>query len=111
MSRLLVIFDLDGTLVDSESLCNQAFLDLLPSLNETVEELVDQFRGRKFSEILSEIERKVSSPLPEDFEKSYRHRVADLFAKELQPVQGVPEMLGALTLPFCIASSGPPEKN
>jgi len=50
MSRLLVIFDLDGTLVDSESLCNQAFLNLLPSLNETVAELVEQFRGKKLSE-------------------------------------------------------------
>jgi beta-phosphoglucomutase-like phosphatase (HAD superfamily) len=59
MTRLLVIFDLDGTLVDSEALCNQAFLDLLPSLNESVNELVDQFRGKKLSEILNEIERKI----------------------------------------------------
>ena len=110
MSRLLVIFDLDGTLVDSETLCNQAFLDLLPPLNETVEELVDQFRGKKLSEILSQIERKVSSPLPQGFEQSYRQRVADLFATELRPIEGVPEMLKTLELPFCIASSGPPEK-
>jgi len=110
MSRLLVIFDLDGTLVDSESLCNLAFLDLLPSLNETVAELVEQFRGKKLSEILSEIERKASSPLPEGFEQIYRQRVADLFATDLRPVAGVPEMLKALSLPFCIASSGPPEK-
>lgn len=110
MCRLLVIFDLDGTLVDSEALCNQAFLDLLPSLNETVAELIDQFRGRKLSEILSEIEYKISSPLPQGFEQNYRQRVADLFATELRPIEGVPEMLKALELPFCIASSGPPEK-
>jgi HAD superfamily hydrolase (TIGR01509 family) len=110
MSQLLVIFDLDGTLVDSETLCNQAFLDLLPALNETVEALVDQFRGKKLSEILSEIERKVSSPLPDGFEQSYRQRVADLFATELRPIEGVPEMLEAIEFPFCIASSGPPEK-
>lgn len=30
MNNICVIFDLDGTLVDSEGLCNQAFLDLLP---------------------------------------------------------------------------------
>lgn len=110
MSRLLVIFDLDGTLVDSESLCNQAFLDLLPSLNESVEGLIDQFRGKKLSVILSEIERKISSSLPGDFEQSYRQRVAELFATELKPIDGVPEMLKTLELPFCIASSGPPEK-
>jgi beta-phosphoglucomutase-like phosphatase (HAD superfamily) len=36
---ICVIFDLDGTLVDSEGLCNQAFLDLLPQLSDTVETL------------------------------------------------------------------------
>ena len=110
MRQLLVIFDLDGTLVDSESLCNQAFLDLLPSLNESVEELVDQFRGKRLSEILCDIEHKISSPLPEGFEQRYRQRVAELFATELRPVEGVPEMLKTLEFPFCIASSGPPEK-
>ncbi|MFD1121409.1 HAD-IA family hydrolase [Methylophilus flavus] len=110
MSRLLVIFDLDGTLIDSETLCNQAFLDLIPSLNETVEQLVDQFRGKKLAEILSEIERKIPSSLPENFEHIYRQRVADAFATELKPVKGVPDMLKALELPFCIASSGPSEK-
>ena len=34
----LVIFDLDGTLVDSEKLCNQAFLDLIPELDLTVDQ-------------------------------------------------------------------------
>lgn len=110
MSRLLVIFDLDGTLVDSETLCNQAFLDLLPSLNESVDELVGRYRGKKLAEILSDIERKISSPLPDGFEQSYRQRVADLFATELRSVKGVPEMLEAIHLQFCIASSGPAEK-
>lgn len=110
MPQLLVIFDLDGTLVDSETLCNQAFLDLLPTLNETVEALVNQFRGKKLSDILGDIERKISSPLPEEFEQRYRNRVADLFATELRPIEGVPEMLEAIEFPFCIASSGPPEK-
>jgi HAD superfamily hydrolase (TIGR01509 family) len=110
MPQLLVIFDLDGTLIDSEQLCNQAFLDLIPSLNESVEALVDQFRGKRLSEILNEIERKISVPLPGDFEQVYRQRVADTFMTELKPVQGVPDMLKALEMPFCIASSGPPDK-
>ncbi|WP_172203754.1 HAD family hydrolase [Niveibacterium sp. COAC-50] len=110
MSQLLVIFDLDGTLVDSELLCNQAFLDLLPSLCETTEELVDQFRGKKLSEILLEIEHKLSYSLPDGFEITYRRRVAELFASHLTPVEGVPEMLQTIEYPYCIASSGPPEK-
>lgn len=110
MPQLLVIFDLDGTLVDSETLCNQAFLDLLPALKEPVESLVDEFRGKKLADILGDIERKISSPLPDGFEQRYRSRVADLFATQLKPMAGVPEMLTALEYPSCIASSGPPEK-
>ncbi|WP_293935530.1 HAD-IA family hydrolase [Iodobacter sp.] len=110
MVQLLVIFDLDGTLVDSEPLCNQAFLDLLPSLSETVVSLVNRYRGKKLAEILSDIENKLGHSLPEGFEARYRQRVADLFATELKPMRGVPEMLGQIQHPFCIASSGPPEK-
>jgi len=110
MSRLLVIFDLDGTLVDSEVLCNQAFLDLLPALTDTVEELVERYKGRKLAEILDDIELRTSTSLPAGFEQKYRQRVADLFATELRPVDGVPAMLEAIDQTFCIASSGPLEK-
>lgn len=45
-SQYCAIFDLDGTLVDSETLNNQAFADLLPDLNESVASLVVKYRGR-----------------------------------------------------------------
>lgn len=35
MAKVCMIFDLDGTLVDSEPQSNQAFLDLLPELERT----------------------------------------------------------------------------
>ncbi len=47
MKSICVIFDLDGTLVDSEALCNQAFLDLLPQLNDTLETLTARYRSRQ----------------------------------------------------------------
>ncbi|MDM7852703.1 HAD hydrolase-like protein [Pseudochrobactrum kiredjianiae] len=52
MGNLCVLFDLDGTLVDSETLCNQAFLDLLPQLNLPLEQITEQYRGKKLSYIL-----------------------------------------------------------
>lgn len=110
MEQMLVIFDLDGTLVDSEQLCNQAFLDLLPSLNETVDDLIGRYRGRQLAEILRDLERRNGIRLGDDFERLYRRRVAELFETELKPVEGAPAMLERLTHPSCIASSGPPEK-
>jgi len=110
MSGLCVIFDLDGTLVDSEALCNQAFLDLLPQLNETVDASMLRYRGKKLAAILADIENRLGRKLPEAFEQHYRQRVSELFCSELKPMPGVIEMLDALKLPKCIASSGPMPK-
>lgn len=110
MNNLCVIFDLDGTLVDSEGLCNQAFLDLLPQLPQfgiTLDELLVRFRGQKFALILEELEQILGAPLPTDFAPEYRDRVSRLFATSLQPMPGVRDMLEALRFPYCIASSGP----
>jgi HAD superfamily hydrolase (TIGR01509 family) len=109
VSEICVIFDLDGTLVDSETLCNQAFLDLLPDLNETVESLVQRFRGRKLSTILAELADRLGKPLPFGFERSYRGRVAELF-DTLLPTPGARDMLEAIRFEKCVASSGPMEK-
>jgi beta-phosphoglucomutase-like phosphatase (HAD superfamily) len=43
MNLKCIIFDLDGTLVDSESLCNKALLDLLPAIDESVEKLTIRY--------------------------------------------------------------------
>ncbi|MHC5770527.1 MAG: HAD-IA family hydrolase [Nostoc sp.] len=107
MKHICVIFDLDGTLVDSESLCNQAFIDLLPFINESVESLISRYRGRKLALILADIEKRYGVKLPRDFEVTYRQRVNELFEFYLQPITGVPEMLKTLEYPICVASSAP----
>ena len=105
-----VIFDLDGTLVDSEGLCNQAFLDLLPDLKMSLDELVDRYRGQKLAPILADLEKQIHRKIPAGFEEAYRLKVAELFDSELRPMPGASEMLGKLGRPTCIASSGPLEK-
>jgi len=110
MTRLCVIFDLDGTLVDSEGLCNQAFLDLLPEINDSVETLVQRYRGRKLEVILADLAARLGRALPSDFEQRYRQRVSERFAHELKPTPGAHDMLKSMTYPRCIASSGPLKK-
>jgi HAD superfamily hydrolase (TIGR01509 family) len=111
MTGICVIFDLDGTLVDSEGLCNQAFLDLLPQLNDTVESLIHRYRGKKLAPILADLGGPSSPESARNaFEQHYRQHVSELFSRELKPMPGVLEMLEAVNFPKCIASSGPPAK-
>ncbi len=105
-----LIFDLDGTLVDSEPLCSQAFLDLLPEIELPLTGLMKRFRGRKLSGILADLEGIIGRSLPIGFEQDYRAQVEHLFKTELVAFPGVPEALSEISLPMCIASSGPRAK-
>jgi HAD superfamily hydrolase (TIGR01509 family) len=108
--NLCVIFDLDGTLVDSEPLCNGAFLDLLPELDDSVEGMMQRYRGSRLAPVLVDLEARLGRALPEDFAALYRRRVAELFDQQLLAMPGALEMLRALDCTTCIASSGPMEK-
>ena len=105
-----IIFDMDGTLVDSETLCNQAFKDLIPEIDVSVECLVSLFGGRKLAWIFTDIENRFNCTLPVDIEQSYRKRVEELFDSELSAFVGVHEALEAIEIPVCVATSAPMKK-
>jgi len=110
MNLKCIIFDLDGTLVDSEHLGCRALLELLPEINESLEVLTERYHGGKLAEILIDIENRFQCSIPEGFEPIYRRHVSEIFKKELQPIPGAIEVLRQIDHPRCIASSGPLEK-
>ena len=57
MTGHCIIFDLDGTLVDSESLGNRALLDLLPAIDESLDSMTERYHGWKLATMLADIER------------------------------------------------------
>lgn len=107
-----VIFDCDGTLVDSEYLCNFALEIRLRDLgiDESAETLVAEFRGWKLARICEAIEQRHEVRLGEDFISQYRLTVERLFAEQLRPIAGIAEALEQISQPKCVASSGPLEK-
>ena len=102
-----IIFDLDGTLVDSEPLSSRALIELLPEIDESIEKLTERYHGKKLAEIFIDIEKRFKFLLPDGFELIFREHSAKLFENELLPFPGVVEMLEQINQPRCIASSGP----
>lgn len=107
-----IIFDCDGTLVDSETLTNEVLVEMAAEhgLAIPLSEAVARFRGKKLAECVAEIEQSLQRPLPQDFVAQFRSRTSDAFRLRLQPVEGAIDLLRSLKQQFCVASSGPREK-
>lgn len=104
-----VIFDCDGTLVDSEWLANAALVECVApfGLRMTAEEAMQTYVGGKMADCVADLERRLGRKLPESFVPEVRRRTAEAFRAHLQPIEGAREVLQKLRLPFCVASSGP----
>tara|TARA_R110001583_G_scaffold64345_2_gene186990 strand:- start:111 stop:737 length:627 start_codon:yes stop_codon:yes gene_type:complete len=107
-----IIFDCDGTLVDSEYLCNLGFELKLREygVNVAARDIMEKHVGGKLATIMQSFESEYQIKLKADFVSSYRDLVEVLFKESLAPCEGVPEMLAEIDLPRCVASNGPIEK-
>lgn len=108
----LVIFDCDGTLVDSEVLGNQVLVELAieHGLQLTLHEAMEHFKGIKMAEAVAEIERRLERTLPDDFVPRVRQRTAEAFESSLLEVPGALELVSTVTTAKCVASAGPRAK-
>lgn len=109
---MLVIFDCDGVLVDSEPLSNTCFARALrrEGLDWSVEETMRRLMGRSMKSCVEIVERELGRSLPADFVEKLQVDTMQIFCDApLQPVAGVAaaidaiEAAGAAT---CVASSG-----
>ena len=109
---MLVIFDCDGVLVDSEKLGNDVFAEMLAIYGHQIsgDETKDRFRGFKFTKCLEVLEQETGIKLPESFETDFRLRMSSVFRKQLQPVEGALRLVESMQVPYCVASSGPRSK-
>jgi len=107
-----IIFDCDGTLVDSERVGNAALVECVAELGLqlSLDHALKHFAGRKMADTLGMIEAWLDKPIPDGFLPHLRQRMAAAFEDHLQPMDGVHDLLANLTLPFCVASNGPREK-
>ena len=107
-----IIFDCDGVLVDSEPLGNQVMVDMANELGAAIDldYAYHHFKGNALKNCISQISELIDSEIPSNFESDYRRRSFDKFKKEIQPVEGILDLVKNLDMPFCVASSGPESK-
>ena len=110
-----IIFDCDGTLVDSETLSTEVLVEAAGEhgLEITVPEALAAFRGGKMADCIADLEARLGRSLPETFVPEFRARSAQAFRSRLRAIEGALELvqsLSALPFPICVASSGPMAK-
>ncbi|MFN6501353.1 MAG: HAD family hydrolase [Nostoc sp. DedQUE01] len=112
MQTELVIFDCDGVLVDSETLGNRILVEFVAEFGLVLElqEAILLFKGCKMADCVAVIEQRLGKKLPQDFVTQFRACTAEVFERELLPINGIEAALDKINLPICVASSGPPEK-
>ena len=107
-----VIFDCDGTLVDSEVLGAKAMHEVAVSYGCTLplDDFIHSFVGRTMALNIETLNQHSSSPMPTSFAAEVRAAMAVKFQQELKEVDGAKALLQALQsrgIPVAVATNGP----
>lgn len=109
---MLVIFDCDGVLVDSEVLALETLREMMAALGRpmTMAEADRAFTGGSLADTIATAERLLGRPVPTDVGEEFGRLLFDRFRRELKPVPGVRDAILALPYPRCVASSSSPDR-
>jgi HAD superfamily hydrolase (TIGR01509 family) len=113
--RLLVIFDCDGVLVDSEPIAARLTAEAVSELGwpMTAELAKAEFLGDTFANIIKRVEQRIGSPVPADWPARSQANLLEALKRELKPVSGVraaiEKLLGAGAT-LAVGSQGSHEK-
>ncbi|MFC5520000.1 HAD family hydrolase [Polaromonas jejuensis] len=110
-----IIFDCDGTLVDSETPGLDVLYEEAVKLGArmTREEAHAEFRGRRMALCVESIGRRLAqrpASFEADFTVHVRQAMAARFSEGLHPMLGALALVSRLQQPFCVATNGPREK-
>ena len=108
----LIIFDCDGVVVDSEPIVDRVFGEMLAGLglHMSLEEMCQRFMGRSLRDCLEISEGLLGAKIPEKIVDEYRERRDAALRAEVKPIKGIRELIHALDIPYCIASSAAHDK-
>jgi HAD superfamily hydrolase (TIGR01509 family) len=108
----LVIFDFDGTLVDSEILAARIEAEMLSAAGATVsvEEMVELYAGLTFKDIMLRVEQTSPVPLQASMIAETEAAVDRRLRRGVDAIEGAAAALRSLRLPRCICSNSSKER-
>ncbi len=108
----LVIFDCDGVLIDSEVISANMLIAELAGYGVQMDMafVSRNFLGRSYPTVLREVRDTFGVTLPDRFEADYRTRLLAAFQRDLAIMPGVADVIAALRVPYCLATSSSPER-
>ena len=106
----LVIFDCDGVLIDSEPIANAVFSRMLATVGIAMSpsDVMRTFVGRSRDTCIEMAGRMRGEALPADFGQKWDDAFHAVLEREVKPVEGIPQLLRSLKIPYCVASNGEP---
>lgn len=103
-----MIFDFDGVIADSEALANTVLAEVVTAFGHatTLEDSLDRYAGRRWVDVMAEIESATGKPLPASFSDDLKFATFDRFRADLTEVSGATNFIERFSdVPRCIASS------
>lgn len=111
MTYSLILFDCDGTLVDSEYLNIKAIVTLLEEFGITQYDIdygLSHFSGHRFSNIIGMVAKDTGFTFPDDAAKQYLAKVRAIAPSEMRAVKGAKDVVQAASdvADICVVSNG-----
>ena len=110
MAPKCIIFDCDGTLVDSEYLTNAVISQMAGELGieMTAEDATKTFGGKTLDAVMYTMRELSGKEIPPDWLPRLITKVSETYKTNLIPMDGIKEVLENISIPICVASNGEP---
>ena len=109
---MLIIFDCDGVLIDSEIVAARVDSELLAELGCVIgpHELAERFAGFTTEHIFRTVGEQMGHAVPDDLVRRAERETDRRLAEEVEPIAGVQEMLDVLDDARCVCSNSRAER-
>lgn len=108
----LILFDCDGTIMDTEMLASECEVEALAEYGSTMtaKEFSLRFAGTSSELVKQVMEEELGRSLPDDHIKKVKAKMREKLWREAKAMPGIHELLDRLDQPRCVCSNADMEK-